>query len=558
MTWAALLLLAPAAPLLLALGAFAPGVRRRLPATLPLAPLPALAAALLVPPGTVAPLPDLLLGAALTLSESGRVFLGVAALLWCLAAVYARGYMGAERTGTFCGFWLATLAGNLGIFLAADAISFYLAFSLVSLAAFGLIVHAGTVEARRAARIYLVLAVAGEAALLAGLQMGATAAQSLMIVDIRDVLGRAPTGGPALLLIVAGLALKAGLMPLHVWLPLAHPAAPTPASAVLSGAIVKAGIFGLLQFLPLGADMPGWALGLAAVGLTTTYLGLLFGIVQSRPKTVLAYSTVSQMGLLVTVLASAMTGADVSRAVASVTLYAAHHAFAKGALFLAIGLAPRVRGAMRVAVLTATGLAALAIAGLPLSGGALAKLAIKGPLEGVPTGLLVTLSAVGTTALMLRAMRLIGTARPVAAAPAAGMFLAFGAAVAASALIAWFLFPSVAGESRAYAAAPGNLWAAAWPVLAGAGLWLAARRTGVGGVTVPEGDLGVLGERLASSVVRAVRVVAASPRPPAPRVRTAAVDRRLLRLERALRAWPLAASAFLLATIAGFVLLAWR
>ena len=88
-----------------------------------------------------------------------------------------------------------------------------------------------------------------------------------------------------------------GLVPLHVWLPLAHPAAPMPASAVLSGAIIKAGVIGLIRFLPFDGALPDWGAVLTAVGLLTAFYGVAVGITQANPKTVLAYSSVSQMGL---------------------------------------------------------------------------------------------------------------------------------------------------------------------------------------------------------------------------------------------------------------------
>jgi hydrogenase-4 component B len=104
-------------------------------------------------------------------------------------------------------------------------------------------------------------------------------------------------------LLAAGFAVKAGIMPLHVWLPLAHPAAPVAASAVLSGALIKAGLIGWLRLLPLGgAAWPGWGTVFVVVGLTTAIAGALIGVAQTRPKVVLAYSSVSQMGIIATLV----------------------------------------------------------------------------------------------------------------------------------------------------------------------------------------------------------------------------------------------------------------
>jgi len=141
---------------------------------LPVLPLPALAAALITlsvtadggPPTTFLFDADgLALG--FVADRTGAVLLGVAALLWAAAGVYAGPMLRASAgRGRFTLFWLLTLTGSLGVFVAADLISFYLAYGLVSLAAFGLIAHDGTAFARRATGLYLLLAILGEIALL--------------------------------------------------------------------------------------------------------------------------------------------------------------------------------------------------------------------------------------------------------------------------------------------------------------------------------------------------------------------------------------------------------
>jgi formate hydrogenlyase subunit 3/multisubunit Na+/H+ antiporter MnhD subunit len=151
-----------------------------------------------------------------------------------------------------------TLAGTLGTFVAADIVTFYMSFSLMSLAAYALVVHDRTPVAWRAGRIYIVLAVFGETALLAAVIVAATAADSLAIANVQAGLPASPWRDWAVAGFVVGFGMKAGLVPLHVWLPLAHPQAPTPASAVLSGVIVKAGIIGLMRFVPPDGGA-GWS-----------------------------------------------------------------------------------------------------------------------------------------------------------------------------------------------------------------------------------------------------------------------------------------------------------
>jgi hydrogenase-4 component B len=548
-----LLYAAPGFPVALTVMVLVPSAREALFRLLPVAPLPALAAALLLPEGVADPFPRTLLGAGMLLGETGRIFLGVGAFLWSMAGAYAL-FSIREGRGRFAGFWLATLSGNMLLFVAADVVSFYLAFAILSLAAFGLIVHEGSAEARRAGRVYLVLAVFGETCLLLGFLIGADAAGSILIADVRAAMGASPHRDLAIGLLVAGFGLKAGLMPLHVWLPLAHPAAPVPASAVLSGAIVKAGIFGLLTFLPLDADLPNWSAALVILGLATAYCGVIFGVVQSRPKTVLAYSTLSQMGLVVVVIGSGFGSPGTGLVLAAATLYGAHHGLAKGALFLSTGLIAKSGGRSRRPLVLLAGLAALAIAGLPLTGGALAKLAIKGPMgEGLAT-LLITLSAVGTTLLMLRFLQLLRRAPLISEPPPLGLLVPILACLAAALVLPWILFPSLSGLTIAYALNPANLWGALWPILVGAAAMAGVLRLARRGVAIPEGDLVVpmeRGFRLAVIGMRKLDRVALPAREP--HTLTWLPDA-LARAERSLARWPVAGAMLLAA--AGLVALA--
>src|SRR5215472_537689 len=116
-------------------------VRNGMPSLLGLAPVPALAAALLAPAGTTLVLPEPPFRMTLTLDEPGAILLGASALLWIAAGAYASAYLRSDpNAGRFAEWWLLTLAGNLGVFMAADLVSFYLTYSVVSLAAWGLVV----------------------------------------------------------------------------------------------------------------------------------------------------------------------------------------------------------------------------------------------------------------------------------------------------------------------------------------------------------------------------------------------------------------------------------
>ena len=112
---------------------------------------------------------------------------------------------------------------------------------------------------------------------------------------------------------------------------------------MLSGAAVKAGVIGLIRFLPLNVPTPEWGQVLAVTGLFSAFYGVAIGITQRNPKTVLAYSSVSQMGVIGTVLGMALAVGDGDAAL-SVGLYAAHHTLVKGALFLGVGVAQMTGG----------------------------------------------------------------------------------------------------------------------------------------------------------------------------------------------------------------------
>ena len=486
-------------------------------ALLPLAPLPGLATALFVPHGTMLGLPDLLLGAAIGIEGEAPLFLLGASLLWCLAGLYARTALrDDERRGGFAAFWCLTLAGNLGVFLAQDVATFYVTFAMVSLGAYPLVVHYRSAEAISAGRVYIALAVLGEVLIFAGLLFATVGLGSLAIADVRAALPQSANAPLILGLLIAGLGIKAGLVPLHVWLPLAHPVAPTPASAVLSGAIVKAGIFGLMQFLPLGAGLDWWATLLMAMGIVTAYYGVLVGLTQRRPKTILANSTLSQMGLVIALLGSGLgsavpggTDAIAPEVVlAAAAFYALHHGLAKGALFMAVGVAEKAGRTVMPWVMAAAALMALAVAGLPFTGGALAKLALKEAFPPGPALTFVTFSAIGTTLLLGRfILELARTGKNAASAtPPAGSLGPWLAVTTAALVLPWLVLAGATGLDPATALEPAKLWDGIWPILAAAAVALLA-------AAEPGSDLKAPANRVGQSMLCTIRRL---PRPRLP------------------------------------------
>ncbi|WP_295391299.1 complex I subunit 5 family protein [uncultured Thiodictyon sp.] len=500
MTQSGLLVAALGTPVLTLLACLWRPVRERMLGLLVLAPLPALVVAVMALLGTGETAPMILdpgrLQIGLALDRPGTLLLGVAALLWSAAGAYASTYLrGKPNGGRFAVFWLLTLTGSLGVFVAADLLSFYLTFALVSLAAWGLVAHDGTVRARRAGVVYLLLAVLGEVFLLLAFVLLAVASpgDSLAIGAVVAALPGSPWCGLTLGLLIAGFGLKAGLVPLHVWLPIAHPAAPMPASAVLSGVIVKAGIIGLIRFLPWDAGLVDWGQALTAIGLCTAFYAVLIGITQANPKTVLAYSTASQMGLVAAVFGLGLAAGD-GTAVTAGTFYAAHHLLAKGALFLAVGVVAATDARRLWPVLVPAGLLALGFGGLPLTGGFLAKLAVKPVLGYGLVGWLGTLSAIGSTLLMSHFLHRVAAnpAPEPGAAAAPGLVWPWWVMCLAALGLPWVLAPLGGLGPWSHALGWATLWGGLWPVLIGGLLALGLRRWGAHLPKVPEGDLLVL------------------------------------------------------------------
>jgi formate hydrogenlyase subunit 3/multisubunit Na+/H+ antiporter MnhD subunit len=510
-------------PLALAVAVLLPPSRRAARVLAPWAAGPALAAALWPEPSSFEA-PQWLLGLRFGLDDTGRTFLLLTSLLWLAAGWAARAYHADDaRRHALWAFWLAALAGNVWLVVALDAAGFCAGFALMTFAGYGLVVHTGSDEARYAGRVYIVLAVLGEAALLAGLLLRVGALGNA-VLPLPSLAGAYDPWSVALLFV--GFGVKAGAVGLHMWLPLAHPVAPTPASAVLSGAMIKAGVLGWLRFLPLGGEpWPAFGAALIALGLIGAFGAVAVGLAQRAPKTLLAYSSVSQMGFLVVGLGAALLTPAAQRAlVAAIALYALHHGLAKGALFLGVAAVP-AQGIARGVAFALLALPALSLAGFPLTSGALAKAALKETLAALPApwpqalALLLPAAAVGTTLLMARFLLALAAQAPAAKRGLAAPWLA---AVALSLAVAWLVAPAAPRTDALAAALPVAIGAA----IAAAVVW---RRPfpREGAVRIAAGDLLVWLAPPARAAWRALAALAGvadrarptpSPRPVSPRV----------------------------------------
>lgn len=562
-----LLLAAPLLPLLAASALTVASWRGSATRATPVAAVPALLLVFAGQDGASFPVPSLAQHAVLGLDAVGRIFLGFTSVLWLTSGWYARAYLAEDSNPVrFHLFFLLAMAGNFGLILAADVPTFYVCFTLMGLASAGLVFHRGDADAARAGRIYLALAMVGEVLIFTGFAFLTVAGGTTRVAELH----RGVFSQPALVLLLVGFGIKAGALSLHFWLPLAHPAAPVPASAVLSGAMLKAGLLGWIRFLPLGeAAMPDGGFTLIIAGLGAAFLGTFVGVVQRNPKTVLAYSSISQMGIITTgVGIGALRPEAWPEIQVAVLIYATHHALAKGALFLGVGPAHDAQTRLKV-VTAGVGLLlpALALAGAPFTSGALAKVALKSNLGFLPGGwadalsILLPLAALGTALKMARFLWLTWPRHPHPAREhAAGLWPPWLCMVGAVLVGVWLL-PGALGLLPVKLT-PQKLWLATWPLLGGAalamlGAWL--RRWFPGELTrwLPAGDLGVLLEKLVTRV--GLRLAGRPAREHGDghdagsakerlhwSARLAAVGGRLAPIEKTLRAWPVAGAAWLL------------
>ena len=299
------------------------------------------------------------------------------------AAIHATAYIhGEERKHAprFWGFFVSTLLSMAAVILAGGlfevwSLGFLVAWEAMALSSAGLVAFDSTKKSvRKATWIYLLACHAGVAALL--LAFKATDAWSL-----------------AFFLAVIGFGLKIGFPPFHSWLPEAHPAAPAPASAVMSGAMIPLGFYGLLKFLfgTAGAEIltAGWTfLVLGAIGAVG---GILFAMAQSNLKKLLAFSSVENMGIIAIGIGLGCLSSETKHisalCIGGALVHVLNHAFLKGALFLGAGSIlrqtgtldlDRMGGLMRRMPFTGTlfTLNAIGLAGLPPFNGFIGELAI--------------------------------------------------------------------------------------------------------------------------------------------------------------------------------------
>ncbi len=277
---------------------------------------------------------------AFRVDAAGVLYGSTAALLWLLALIYATGYLHGENLPRLYGTLMISLAAAMGLAFAGNLLTFFIFYELLSVLTYVLVVHEETPAALSAGLKYLAYVLVAGALILSGVLLTYAFAGDLTFRAGGGLFG-ADVGTTTLLVtflcFAVGFGVKAAVMPLHGWVPDAHPAAPAPCSALLSGVLVAAGAFGLIR---VSFEVFGVALlkdlgpmpYLGALAAATVVLAGFKALRQDDLKRRLAYSTISQMGYVL--LALSLMGPI---ATVGALVHIVHHAFMKGALFFCAG-----------------------------------------------------------------------------------------------------------------------------------------------------------------------------------------------------------------------------
>lgn len=286
------------------------------------------------------------------------LYASIAALMWLMTGLFSVEYFkGHRKLGRYFFFYAITFLSVLGVFFAGDLLTLFLFFEIMSFTSYTWVAQEETKEAIAASKTYLAVAVFGGLAMLMGLFMLEhagfgkltvselfAAKEAFLNLGEKGALSSEFGNGTVYLLIasallVIGFAAKAGVFPLHIWLPKAHPVAPAPASALLSGMLTKCGVFGMLlvaMFLVGGSENFGQVI--FWLGVVTMVLGALLGVFSIDLKKILACSSVSQIGFItVGIGVLILSNGTNESAFYGVITHMVNHSVLKLALFMAAG-----------------------------------------------------------------------------------------------------------------------------------------------------------------------------------------------------------------------------
>ena len=330
------------------------------------------------------------LGLSFRLDGLRLVLVCLAGFLWMMTTLFAPDYLAhAHNKNRYYLFLFFTLGSILGVFLSADLYTILVFFEIMSLSSWVLVIQEETPGAIKAADSYLAFAVIGGLSTLMGLFLLYHLLGTLTITELAAA--AAGVENKALLYLagaftLGGFAAKAGMFPLHTWLPAAHPVAPAPASALLSGIITKAGMYGIFVLAAqLFLHDAQWGMAMLLFGVITMVTGAVLGVLSVDLKRTLACSSMSQIGfILVGVGMQGLLGEENALAVWGSVLHVMNHSLIKLCLFMCAGVVVmnlhkldlndiRGFGRGKPALMVAFLLGALGIGGVPGFGGYISK-----------------------------------------------------------------------------------------------------------------------------------------------------------------------------------------
>lgn len=276
-----------------------------------------------------------------------RWFLGIIGIVGIASAFFSPGYLDHLKNKISIGIIWAALAilfaSMTGVIIAANAISFLFAWELMALSSFALVAADHERRSiRRAAMIYLGATRTGTGFLMAGFLWMHHLTGSWSFHDWHII---GPTALVPALLIFIGLATKAGCWPFHIWLPIAHPAAPAPVSAVMSGIMIKTAIYAMIRFFIIGSPIVAPHIGfiILTLGAISAFWGVLFALLQQDLKRLLAYCSVENIGIILMGIGIAILGREMHLplmaqfGLVAALFHTLNHAIFKGLLFFCTG-----------------------------------------------------------------------------------------------------------------------------------------------------------------------------------------------------------------------------
>lgn len=276
----------------------------------------------------------------------------ITALVWLLTTMYSTQYLiKYKNRNRYYLFFMLTYATTMGMFMSANLLNLFTFFEALSFTSYLLVIHDEDEYSHDAGKSYLSMSIAGGMVMLFGIFVAFDYTGTLELADMGTILsGLGAEKYVIAILIAFGFLIKASAFPLHTWLPKAHPAAPAPASAILSGILVKTGIFGLiivvLEIFPFEATI---SMTLYLLGIINVLLGGALALMQRNIKRILAYSSMSQLGfMLMGVGLVGVLGDEGGLALAGTILYMINHASIKVLLFLGAGLIYMVLGELSI------------------------------------------------------------------------------------------------------------------------------------------------------------------------------------------------------------------